>query len=76
MSSINEAFGRVIVKLRKERGQSQEDFAWSIDSDRKYMSDVELGKRNVSLLFADKVARGFGISLYELFVLIEKELKN
>lgn len=76
MSSINEAFGRVIVKLRKERGQSQEDFAWSIDSERKYMSDVELGKRNVSLLFADKVARGFGISLYELFVLIEKELKN
>lgn len=76
MSSINEAFGRVIVKLRKERGQSQEDFAWSIDSDRKYISDVELGKRNVSLLFADKVARGFGISLYELFVLIEKELKN
>ena len=40
MSSINVVFGRVIVKLRKERGQSQEDFAWSIDSDRKYMSDV------------------------------------
>lgn len=39
---INEAFGRVIVNLRKNRGQSQEDFAWSIDSDRKYMSDVEL----------------------------------
>ena len=40
------------------------------------MSDVELGKRNVSLLFADKVAKGFGLSLYDLFVLIEKELKN
>ena len=76
MSSINVVFGRVIVNLRKARGQSQEDFAWSIESDRKYMSDVELGKRNVSLLFADKVAKGFGLSLYDLFVLIEKELKN
>lgn len=71
---INEAFGRVIVNLRKNRGQSQEDFAWSIDSDRKYMSDVELGKRNVSLLFANKVAKGFGITLYELFQEIEKEM--
>ena len=76
MSNINSAFGRVIVNLRKAKGQSQEDFAWSIESDRKYMSDVELGKRNVSLLFANKVARGFGISLYELFVLIEKELNK
>lgn len=76
MSSINVVFGRVIVNLRKAINQSQEDFACSIESDRKYLSDVELGKRNVSLLFADKVARGFGISLYDLFVLIEKELKN
>ena len=76
MSSINVVFGRVIVNLRKAINQFQEDFALSIESDRKYMSDVELGKRNVSLLFADKVARGFGISLYDLFVLIEKELKN
>ena len=76
MSSINVAFGIVIVNLRKARGQSQEDFAWSIESDRKYMSDVELGKRNVSLLFADKVARGFGLSLYDLFVLNEIELKK
>ena len=76
MSNINVVFGRVIVNLRKARNQSQEDFAGSIESDRKYMSDVELGKRNVSLLFADKVAKGFGLSLYDLFVLIEKELKN
>lgn len=74
--SINEALGRVIVKLRKERNQSQEDFAWSIGSTNKYMSDVELGKRNVRLAFADKVAQGFGMSLYDLFVLIEKEMSR
>ena len=37
MSYINKAFGRVIVNLRNARGQSQEDFAWSIESDRKYI---------------------------------------
>ena len=73
MSNINEKFGRLVVRLRKERNQSQEDFAWSIGSGNKYMSDVELGKRNISLNFANKVAEGFGISLYDLFVLLEKE---
>ena len=73
MSTINEKLGRLIVKMRNERNQTQEDFAWSINTDRRYMSDVELGKRNVSLDFADKVAQGFGITLYELFVLLEKE---
>jgi transcriptional regulator with XRE-family HTH domain len=72
--SINEALGRVIVRLRKARNQSQEDFAWSIGSGNKYMSDVELGKRNVSLLFANKVAEGFGLTIYQLFVEIEKEM--
>ena len=73
---INKAFGSLIVRLRKKRNQSQEDFAWSIGSGNKYMSDVELGKRSVSLLFADRVAKGFGLSLYELFVLLEEEMKN
>lgn len=76
MSEINKAFGRVVARLRKVRGQSQEDFAWSIDSDRKYMSDVELGKRNVSLNFVAKVAEGFGISVYNMIVLTEQEMRK
>ena len=76
MSEINKAFGRVVARLRKASGQSQEDFAWSIDSDRKYMSDVELGKRNVSLNFVAKVAEGFGISVYNMIVLTEQEMRK
>lgn len=76
MSEINKAFGRVVARLRKARGQSQEDFAWSIDSDRKYMSDVELGKLNVSLNFVAKVAEGFGISVYNMIVLTEQEMRK
>lgn len=73
---INRVFGKLIVKLRKERQQTQEDLAWSIETSPKYMSDVELGKRNVSLNFADRIAKAFGMSLYDLFVLIEKEMKE
>ena len=76
MDTINKAFGRVIVKLRKARMQSQEDLAWSIGSGPKYMSDVELGKRNVSLLYANKVADAFGITPHRLFELIEEEYTN
>ena len=71
--NLSEALGRVIARLRKQRGLSQEEFAWSIGSGQKYLSDVENGKRHVSLLFANKVADGFGISLVELFDFIEEE---
>lgn len=74
--NINRVFGKLIVRLRKERNQTQEDLAWAIETSPKYMSDVELGKRNVSLNFADRVAQAFDMSLYDLFVLIEKELKG
>jgi transcriptional regulator with XRE-family HTH domain len=74
--NINRVFGKLIVRLRKERNQTQEDLAWAIETSPKYMSDVELGNINVSLNFADRVAQAFDISLYDLFVLIEKEMKG
>ena len=63
---INKAFGMLIVRMRKERGLTQEVLAWGLGSSNKYMSDVELGKRNVSLNYADRVAQYFGVSLGDL----------
>lgn len=42
---------------------------------RKYLSDVENGKRNVSLDFIEKVADALDISLQEIFdcLITEKE---
>lgn len=73
MSKINSLFGSVVRKLREERGWPQLELAVRAESDCKYISDVELGKRNVSLLYAKKIADVFEMSLYELFCLIEKE---
>jgi transcriptional regulator with XRE-family HTH domain len=70
---INIAFGRVIQRLRKERGWSQLDVECEFGIDSKYQSDVENGKRNVSLLFIERTAKIFGMKVYLLMELVEKE---
>ena len=47
--SLQEDLGRTIVRLRKEKGYSQEAFANEAGIDRRYMSDIENGKRNISI---------------------------
>lgn len=67
------AFGRVFRRLREERGLSQIDVEVDYGIACHYQSDIENGKRNVSLQFMDKTAKAFGIRLYELIEMIEKE---
>lgn len=50
--------GAKIRALRNETGLSQEDFAKKVDLDRTYISDVERGERNVSVLNLFKIAKG------------------
>lgn len=64
---IASKFGRRVKALRTERGMSQEKFALSIDMDRTYYASVESGKRNISINNIEKIAKGFNISLEELF---------
>ncbi len=58
-----EQVGKAILRLRKLRGLSQEKFALESGIDRKYISDVENGKRNVSFELLTRVANFFGVSL-------------
>lgn len=50
--------GSKIRALRNETGLSQEDFAQKVKIDRTYISDVERGERNVSVLNLFKIAKG------------------
>jgi len=59
--------GKRIRLLRKQKGLSQEHFAMAIDMDRTYLSSVESGKRNISIINAAKIAEGFSITLSDLF---------
>ncbi|MBQ2269466.1 MAG: helix-turn-helix transcriptional regulator [Bacteroidaceae bacterium] len=64
---ITVRFGNRIKQLRLSKGLSQEKFAISIDMDRTYYASVEKGKRNISIVNIEKIAKGLDISLEELF---------
>ena len=66
-------FAMRIRELRIKSGLSQEKFALKIDMDRTYYASVESGKHNISLINIEKIAKGFGLSLSELFAGIGEE---
>ena len=64
---IKERIGVRIKELRKKNGLSQEKFALKVGMDRTYFASVENGKRNISIINLEKIAKGLDISLSELF---------
>lgn len=66
-NSIQLKLGRRIKDLRTALGLSQEKFALLIEMDRTYFASVEAGKRNIALINLEKIAKGFKISLSQLF---------
>ena len=60
-------FGQAVRKIRREQGISQEELAERCGLHRTYISDVELGKRNVSLENIERIAISLNRSLVELF---------
>jgi transcriptional regulator with XRE-family HTH domain len=64
--SLLRAFGHLIRYLRGKRNLSQEALALKSNLDRTYVSDIEKGKRNVSLLVLEKLAIGLEVEINEL----------
>lgn len=56
-----------IKYLRESKGLSQEKFALKINMDRTYLSSVESGKRNISIINLEKIINGLDISFEEFF---------
>ena len=52
------AFGRAVVARRHDLGITQENLAARAGLSRKYMSDVERGKRNLSYYGIHRIAAG------------------
>ncbi len=70
--TLTESFGRLVRRLRKERGFSQEEFAFRVGLHRTYMGDIERGEKNVTLVTADKLAKGLGLTLAGLLAELER----
>jgi len=59
--------GRRIAFLRKEKGFSQVELAADADMAKSYLSELELGKRNASVIVLSRLAAALGTTLEELF---------
>ena len=60
-------FGQAVRQIRRAQSISQEELAERCGLHRTYISDVELGKRNVSLENIERIATSLNKSLVELF---------
>ena len=60
-------FGDRVRVLRLELGISQEKLAFDCGLDRTYISGIERGKRNISLVNIHRVADALGVSASALF---------
>ena len=64
--TINELFGIRVREQRIALNLSQEKLANIADIDRTYLPDIENGKRNVSLVVAEKIAKALNVPLTSL----------
>jgi transcriptional regulator with XRE-family HTH domain len=65
--------GILIRQLRRAAGMSQEAFADHCGLHRTYVGSIERGEKTVTIETANKLARALGLSLSELFRLLEKD---
>ena len=61
-----------IAQLRKERKISQAELADAVDVTRQTIISLENGRDNASLLLAHRIAKYFGLTIAEVF-LVEAE---
>ena len=71
MLTIQEKLGKAIVQLCKEQNLSQEIFDYDAGIDRRYMSDIENGKRNISIDILERISQKLGLEISELFAIAE-----
>lgn len=69
MDDLTKRLGGRIRKLRKSRGQTQEQLAQEAGVSDKYLSEVERGVSKVSVEVLDKVASGLNVELRDLLAL-------
>jgi transcriptional regulator with XRE-family HTH domain len=66
LDEVLQRFGRRLREVRQAVGVSQEKLAELAGLHRTYVSSVERGLRNISLVNIDKLARALNVSLGEL----------
>ena len=64
-----------IEQIRKERGIRQDEFAKLMGVSRQTISSLETGRYNPSVFLAHKIAKYFEMTIEEVFLFEEEEIK-
>lgn len=63
---IRKKFGAKLRRIRQKKDISQERLAELCDLHRTYISSVERGKRNISLVNIERIAKALGVEIRKL----------
>lgn len=66
MSNSSKKLGNNIRKIREGKGLMQVDLCKKLEVDRAYMSNIENGKKNPTLLTVEKIAKALNVPASEL----------
>lgn len=64
---VSSRFGRRLRELRLQRSLTQSEMARKFGIDRSFISDVERGRKSISLPMIEVIALGMNITLAKLF---------
>jgi transcriptional regulator with XRE-family HTH domain len=70
------AFGLVIKQLRKARGYSQEALALEASIDRTFLSQMETGRKQPSLLTIFRLASALQLDASEVLKQVERQMDS
>ena len=65
--NIKEKTGLRLRELRTAKGFSQEKFSFECELDRTYIASIERGKRNVSIVNIEKIAKALDMPVSDFF---------
>lgn len=63
---VRQRLAHNLRRLRKDKGLSQEQFAFEANIHRTYISDIERGARNPTIMVVEKLAKALGVSASQL----------
>lgn len=66
MANISSKLGQNMKRIRTKKNMSQGDIARALEVDRGYISNIESGKKNLTLATIQKLANALGVSPDEL----------
>lgn len=74
--NADKALAKILKTLRRQRQISQEQFAVKADITRSYVSQMERGLGNPTLLILLRISRALDITFIELASLLEHEINK